>query len=210
MNVIRETCKYQKARWCASNKELHGAWSKSGSSAATKLALVTRIQAMYSHETNRLVQDQTPFNIDIADWEHKSRAAMKQWLNHSTPHIKQALILAKEQLKKNASNIRPFLPTTPSTNRTQTKTKWKKAKPKSKDVRQYTKNKNGARITRPNPQQARIRFPKQYKQATLFAYVEARTQPTTAKPTTQNTSVCHFLWGGGWNVTFNDFILLCT
>jgi hypothetical protein len=185
-NIIRETWRYQKARWKSRNEELHGTTTGKSSSAATKLALYTRIKALYSHEMTLLVQDRTPFNIEIADWEHKSGAAMRQWLAHNTPHIKHALTIAKKQLKKNASDIRRFIPNAPPSKKTRTKPKQRRTVAHAQDTRQNPQGPTRGRINPPNPQQARIKFPKQYKQATLFAYVETRIQQQTA-PTTQNT-----------------------
>jgi hypothetical protein len=112
-NIIRETWKYQKARWLARNEELYGPGTGRDSSEATKLALLTRIKTLYSHELTLLVQDRIHFNIDIEDWEHKTGTAMQQWLTRNTPFIKHALKIAKIELKKNASDIRRFIPNAP-------------------------------------------------------------------------------------------------
>eukprot|EP00978_Attheya_sp_CCMP212_P000299 scaffold569_cov55-Attheya_sp.AAC.1 len=43
------------------------------------------------------------------------------------------------------------------------------------------------RIHPPTPQQSRIKFPKQYKQATIIAFATKQTQHQTAHPDNQNT-----------------------
>eukprot|EP00978_Attheya_sp_CCMP212_P037102 scaffold172824_cov47-Attheya_sp.AAC.2 len=139
-NVIRETWAYQKARWLARNEELHGPSNNRASSAATKLALLTRIQALYKHEMDLLVQDHFPFDTEIADWEHKTATAMKQWIARNTPFIKYALKIAKLQHIRNSSDIRQYIPNAPVLRANyQTKTKRKKRnKPKSKDIWGFT------------------------------------------------------------------------
>jgi hypothetical protein len=96
---------------------------------------------------------------------------MKQWLTSNTPFIRNALQLAKSQLKKNASDIRQFMPNAPHT-LTQPKPKPKRRKPKtkSKDIRQFGRNQQANPNKPPNQQQARILYPKQYKQASIFEY----------------------------------------
>eukprot|EP00978_Attheya_sp_CCMP212_P015507 scaffold39964_cov50-Attheya_sp.AAC.5 len=119
-----------------------------------------------------LVQDRVPFYIDIEDWEHKTCASMQQWLIRNTPFIRHALKIAKIQHKKNASDIRKFIPNAPILNtKSRSKTKRRKGKTKSKDIRQFTQgNPQQPRLITPTPQQSRIKFPKQYKQATILAF----------------------------------------
>jgi hypothetical protein len=191
-NVIRATWKYQKARWLARNEELHGKGTGTNSSESTKLALLTRIKTLYSHESTLLVQDRFPFNIDIEDWEHKTGTAMQQWITRNTPFIKHALKIAKLQLKKNASDIRKFIPNAPilqHKTKSRKKAKQRKGKTKSKNITQFTQKQTQkqTRIQTPTPQQSRIKFPKQYKQATLLAFTTTRTQQQTAQTDTQNT-----------------------
>jgi hypothetical protein len=91
----------------------------------------------------------------------------------NTPYIKTALQLSKQQLKQNASDIRQFMPTAPTTiPRKTTQKKRKKTRSKSKDIRQFgkTKQTQTAISKPPNPQQARKLYPTQYKQASIFAY----------------------------------------
>jgi hypothetical protein len=98
---------------------------------------------------------------------------MKQWLTSNTPFIRNALQLAKRQLKQNASNIRQFMPNAPITVKcSKTKTKRRKPKTKSKDIRQFGQTQTlQAKVNQPpNPQQARILYPKLYKQASIFEY----------------------------------------
>jgi hypothetical protein len=139
--VIRETWSYHHLRWKARNEKLHGPSTGQASSEATRLALLTRIRALYQHEATLLVQDRIPFHTDIEDWDTRTTAAMKQWLTSNTPFIRNALQLAKSQLKKNASDIRQFMPNAPIT-LTQPKPKPKQRKPKtkSKDIRQFGRN----------------------------------------------------------------------
>jgi hypothetical protein len=103
---------------------------------------------------------------------------MKQWLTCNTPFIRTALQLAKSQLKKHAADIRQFLPQAPILNtRAPSKKKRRKSKTKTKDIRSYGKPSKQMTntIQPPNPQQARILYPKQYKQASILAYT---TRPT--------------------------------
>jgi hypothetical protein len=63
-----------------------------------------------------LVQDRILFQTNIEDWKTRTTAAMKQWLVISnTPFIRNALQLAKSQLKQNTSDIRQFMPNAPIT-----------------------------------------------------------------------------------------------
>ena len=186
-NVIRETWKYQKARWSARNEELHGTSNGPNSSAATKLALLTRIRTLYTHEMTLLQQDRVPFNIEIEDWEHKTCSAMQQWLTRNTPFIRHALKIAKIQLKTNASDIRRFMPNAPilkTTTKSRTKVKRRRGKTQSKDITQFTQKQTPKQkqIHTPTPLQSRILFPKQYKQATILAFTTKRTQQQTAQP----------------------------
>jgi hypothetical protein len=176
--VIRDTWRHHHLRWKARNEQLHGPNTGYASSQATRLSLLTRIQALYKHEQNLLVQDRTPFQTDIEDWETKTTVAMKQWLTSNTPYIKTALQLAKQQLKQNASDIRRFIPTTSSTiPRKTTQKKRKKKRSKSKDIRQFgnTKQNQNNTFQPPNAQQARELYPTQYKQASIFAYTRRPT-----------------------------------
>jgi hypothetical protein len=82
--------------------------------------------------------------------------------------------MANDQVKQHASDIRQFMPNAPTTvMRSSSKTK----KRKSKDIRQFgqTKPLQANTIKPPNLQQARILYPKQYKQASIFEYT---TRPT--------------------------------
>jgi hypothetical protein len=190
-NVIRETWAYQKARWLARNEELHGPSNNRASSAATKLALLTRIQALYKHEMDLLVQDRFPFDTEIADWEHKTATAMKQWIARNTPFIKHALKIAKLQHIRNSSDIRQYIPNAPVLRANyQTKTKRKKRnKPKSKDIRGFTTG-NHRRPKAPNNlnrEQITEQRPKQYKQGSILAFTNIRQNNTqTAQTETQN------------------------
>jgi hypothetical protein len=175
--IIRETWSYHKLRWKARNEKLHGPTTGQTSSEATRLALLTRIRALYQHEPKLLVQDRFPFQTDIEDWEDKSTAAMKQWLTSNTQFIRTAIQMAKDQLKHNASDIRQFMPNAPKITRPRPKTKKRKSKPKSKDIRQFgqTQRTQANPIQPPNPQQARKLFPTQYKQASIFEYTTRST-----------------------------------
>jgi hypothetical protein len=134
-----------------------------------------------------LQQDRVPFNIDIEDWEHKTCSAMQQWLTRNTPFIRHALKIAEIQLKKNASDIRRFMPNAPilkTTTKSRTKVKRRRGKTQSKDITQFTQKQTPKQkqLHTPTPLQSRIQFPKQYKQATILAFTTKRTQQQTAQP----------------------------
>jgi hypothetical protein len=105
-HVIREIWAYHKTRWLARNEMLHGTSNRWQISISTRMALLSRIQALYKHKDTLLVQDQHPFIIDIDEWETQSSASMKQWIKTNTPFIKHALQVAQVQHKRNASDIR--------------------------------------------------------------------------------------------------------
>ena len=56
-HTIRETWSYHKTRWLARNEALHSPSNGKYTSTATRLALLTRIQALYTHEEKLLVQN---------------------------------------------------------------------------------------------------------------------------------------------------------
>jgi hypothetical protein len=108
--VIRETWSFHHRCWKARNEQLHGPSTGQATSEATRLALLTRIRALYQHKPRLLVQDHFPFQTEIDHWDTKTNAAMKQWLTCNTPFIR------KSQLKKHAADIRQFMPKAPITN----------------------------------------------------------------------------------------------
>eukprot|EP00978_Attheya_sp_CCMP212_P039957 scaffold213000_cov56-Attheya_sp.AAC.1 len=115
---------------------------------------------------------------------------MQQWLTRNTPFIRHALKIAKIQLKKNASDIRQFIPNAPILQtKSRKKVKQRRGKIKSKNITQFTQKQTQqqTRIHPPTPQQSRIKFPKQYKQTTILAFTTKRTQHQTAQPDNQNT-----------------------
>ena len=74
--------------------------------------LLHQINTLYSKEEQLLVQDQYIFQTPLEEWETKSTAQIAEWILKYKPVIKQCLALAQKQLKKHATDIRRFYPTT--------------------------------------------------------------------------------------------------
>jgi hypothetical protein len=192
-HTIRETWAYHRTRWLARNEALHGPSNGKHTSTATRLALLTRIQALYNHEETLLVQDRHPFQIDIEEWETKSSASMRQWIKTNTAFIKHALQVATIQHKRNASDIRKFLPNfirLPA--QLHKKVSRRKKIGKSRDIRTFT-SATGQKNTRqpqpikpPTPDESRVLYPKQYKQASIIEFTSTSfisSTPHIAAPT---------------------------
>ena len=140
-------------------------------SITTKIALQSHIRSLYIHKHPLLVHDRTPFSMSIDEWKNKTSYIMEKLLAHNTPHTKNLLKIAKEQLKKNTTDIYKFITSKPIS-------KPKKIKPIRK---RHKKPHNEETLScTPNPQETQTIHPKHYKKSTLLAYVNTFTKPWKA------------------------------
>jgi hypothetical protein len=179
-HVTREIWAYHKTRWLARNETLHGTTNRWQTSIATRTALLSRIQALYKHKETLLVQDQHPFTLDIDEWETQSSSSMKQWIKTNTPFIKHALQVAHVQHKRNASDIRRFLPNFIRTPMTEART------PPTRQNRPKRGQKKSTHppITKPpTNKESRQLYPSQYKQASILDFTNRSQTTHIAAPT---------------------------
>jgi hypothetical protein len=114
--IILTIWRHGHARWVERTKNQYGAQQTNN---FRHDQLLNQIEALYEHQPNLLVRDQYMFNTPIEDWKDKNTHQREDWLNKNHPVIKKCIIMAKPQLKINASDMRGYYPTTirrPTTN----------------------------------------------------------------------------------------------
>jgi hypothetical protein len=159
---------------------LHGTTNRWQNSIATRMALLSKIQALYKHKDTLLVQDQHPFTLDIDEWETQSSASMKQWIKMNTPFIKHALQVAHVQHKRNASDIRRFLPNFIRLPMTEVCTQNQRLNRPQRGQRKSTQS---PITTPPTHKESRHLYPSQYKQVSILDFTNRPQTTHIAAPT---------------------------
>ena len=189
--VIRATLVHYKSRWLTRNELLHGKDPTQVTSAVTKSALHARIEALYTHEQNVLVQDRFPFATPIEEWKDKTANQMKQWLRSNQPHIKICLTLAKKQNKLHTKDIRSYVQGETRTAQQKETKKKKRSKVNSKDIRKYTKGKNrktnAPTHRKDHPTEAAMK-PIEQRQSSLTSFTFTNSKPKPRFPRNPKTN----------------------
>ena len=189
--VIRATLVHYKSRWLTRNELLHGKDPTQVTSIITKSALHARIEALYTHEQNVLVQDRFPFATPIEEWKDKTANQMKQWLRSNQPHIKICLTLAKKQNKLHTKDIRSYVQGETRTAQQKETKKKKRSKVNSKDIRKYTKGKNrktnAPTHRKDHPTEAAMK-PIEQRQSSLTSFTFTNSKPKPRFPRNPKTN----------------------
>jgi hypothetical protein len=134
--------------WITRNELFHRKDRTQVTSAVSKSALHARIEALYTHEQNVVVQDRISFATPIEEWKDKTANQMKQWLRSNQPHIKICLTLAKKQNKLHTKDKHSYVQGVTRTAQLKGTQKKKRLKLNSTDICKFTKGKN-RKITAP-------------------------------------------------------------